>query len=58
MKTEKRYEFKRELLNIHKEGLRDKNLTKAPDEYELPDGLKIVIFEGASPVIKNAVKVG
>jgi len=56
MKTEKRYEFKKDLLKIHKAGLRDKSLTKNEGEFEIPDEFRIVIPSDANEVIKNAVK--
>ena len=56
MHVEKRYEFKRDLLEIHKPGLRDKSARKKDGEFEFFDGFEIVIFEGASPVVINAVK--
>ena len=54
--TEKRYEFKEKLLNVHKAGLRDLKLTKGCDEFEITDGINIVIWEGADPVVLNAAK--
>ena len=56
MHSEKRYDFKRELLKIHKTGLRDTSVIKSEDEFEFFDGIKIVIPEYYTPVIKNAVK--
>ena len=56
MPTEKRYEFKKALLDVHKAGLRDYSQVKADDEFEIENGIGIVIPTDASIVIKNAVK--
>ena len=56
MHEEKRYDFKKELLEIHKSGLRNKNAAKKDNEVEISDGFQIAVFEGASAVVINAVK--
>ncbi len=56
MHTEKRYDFKKELLKIHKADVRDKNELKKSDEFEISDGFKIQLPKSSTPVIINAVK--
>ena len=44
---EKRYDFKRELLKIHKDYRRDPSVKKAENEIEIFDVIAIVLPEGA-----------
>ena len=53
---EKRYDFKRELLNVHKPGLRDFGRKPNADEFVISDGLAVVVPKGADKVIMNAVR--
>lgn len=56
MTNEKRYQFKKDLLNVHKAGLCDKNAVIADDEFVISDGFEIVVLCDIEPVIRNAVK--
>ena len=53
---EKRYDFKRDLLAVHKKGLRDPSLKPAADEFVISDGLAVVVPKDANKVIMNAVR--
>ncbi len=53
---EKRYDFKKELLKIHKEGLRDFSAAPKSDEFEIEDGLAVVVPQDADKVIMTAVR--
>ena len=53
---EKRYDFKRELLNVHKPGLRDFSRKPKDNEFVVSDGLAVVVPKGADKVIMNAVR--
>ena len=53
---ERRYDFKRDLLNVHKKGLRDFSLSPAKDEFVVSDGLAVVVPKDADKVIMNAVR--
>ncbi|MFA7636607.1 MAG: glycoside hydrolase family 20 zincin-like fold domain-containing protein [Monoglobales bacterium] len=52
--AERRYQFKEELLKVHKEGIRNYDLTPEADEFVIGEGIKIVIPEDAGIVIKTA----
>ncbi len=56
LKPEKNYEFKKRLLKIHKENLRDYSLTDRDNELALPDTVSIIIPEDSSEVILNAAR--
>ena len=56
MYIEKRYDFKRELLKIHKDYRRDYTLTKNDDEYEIVDGTVILVPKDCGEVIMTAVR--
>ena len=56
LKKENNYEFRKRLLTIHKEGLRDYNVKPAPSDFEIVDGTLIVISANASDVILAAAK--
>ena len=53
---ERRYDFKRDLLNVHKKGLRDFSRKPATDEFVISDGLAVVVPTDADKVIMNAVR--
>jgi len=55
LKKEKRYEFRKRLLNIHKKDIRDFSSVPGNDELVFKDGLKIVIPENSSEVTLTAV---
>lgn len=54
LKQEKRYDFKKELLNIHKKDVRDFSLIKNDEEFELKNGIAIVLPEDCDDVIMTA----
>lgn len=56
MKTEKHYEFRKRLAQVHKQNIRDHQLTAASDELVLSDGCRIVISPAASEVTVTAAK--
>ena len=53
---EKRYDFKRELLNVHKAGLRDFSRKPKDNEFVISDGLAVVVPVDSDKVIMNAVR--
>ena len=53
---ERRYDFKRDLLNVHKKGLRDPSRKPNADEFVISDGLAVVVPVDADKVIMNAVR--
>lgn len=54
LNKEKRYDFYKRLLPIHKPDRRNKALTPAPDEWEFPDGAVIRLPADADKVIRTA----
>lgn len=56
MIKEQRYEFKRELLEIHKKGRRDNSLKPKDDEFVIPEGLLIVLPENYDSVVLTAAR--
>ncbi len=55
MKTEKNYEFRKELLTVHKKGIRDFSLSCPEDKLALSDNTKICVKCELDSVIKTAV---
>ncbi|MBR5156849.1 MAG: hypothetical protein IKW59_03675 [Clostridia bacterium] len=53
---EKNYQFKIDLLSIHKKDRRDYSLTPTSDEYVIYDGIRLVVPENAGDVIMTAVR--
>ncbi len=49
-------DFKKEMLKLHKKDLRDFSLLPSSDEFEIKDGMRIVIPADASEVILTAAK--
>ena len=56
LQKEKRYEFKSELLQIHKKDRRDYSLEPKADEYVLPDCISLVLPEGYDIVAETAAR--
>ncbi len=56
MKKEKNYEFKKRLLTVHKENIRDDRAKLSDGEAELKNGVKIILPENAGRVIYTAAK--
>ncbi len=56
MTIEKRYEFKNDLMQIHKPGLRDAKLTPHADEFVFTDGTVILLPADADKVITHAAR--
>ncbi len=54
--NEKRYDFRKKMLEVHKKGLRDFSLIPNENELALVSGTKICIEKDASEVIMVAVK--
>ncbi len=54
LKKERRYDFFKRLLPLHKPNLRDRSLTPADDEWALPDGAVIRLPENSDKVIRTA----
>ena len=54
--TQQNYDFRKAMLEIHKKDLRDIAVKPGADEFEIKDGMKIVIDENASDVILTAAK--
>ncbi len=55
-KNENPYDFKTDLLQIHKKDVRNYSLNPQTDEFELCDGIQIVLPDGYNDVIVTAVK--
>ena len=53
---EKRYDFKRELLKVHKDLRRDLTKTLNDNEVELIDGVAIIMPKDSDKVIECAVR--
>ena len=56
LNTEKNYDFRKAMLEIHKKDLRDFSIKPETDEFEIKEGMRIVIDENASDVIITAAK--
>lgn len=56
LQREKDYEFKKRLLTIHPENIRDKSLSPTDGEYEIKDGTVICVPYDASDVIMTGAK--
>jgi hypothetical protein len=47
MRKQEKYEFKKELLQVHKKNRRNKALLPRADELEIKNGIRIVVAEDA-----------
>lgn len=56
MQTEKHYDFRKRLAQVHKPGLRDFDAASADNELELANGCRIIITKDASEVTVTAAK--
>ncbi|MBQ8284231.1 MAG: hypothetical protein IJX75_03970 [Clostridia bacterium] len=56
LKTEKNYDFKTDLLCVHKKGVRDWTLMAAHDEFVFKNGTNIVLLDTDDEVILTAAK--
>lgn len=56
LKKEQRYEFKRELLQIHKKDRRDPSLKARNDEFIINDDFAIVVPQNCDAIILTAAK--
>lgn len=56
LKNEKKYEFRKRLLNIHKRNIRNFDIFPQENELELKNGINIVIPENCSDVILTGAK--
>ena len=56
MKTERPYEFRNRLEEVHKKDRRDYSVIPAENEFEIKDGWEILIDSSASEVILTAAK--
>lgn len=56
MLKEERYEFKKDLLQVHKKDRRDFSLSPKENEFVVPDGLFIVLPESYEDVVLTAAK--
>lgn len=56
MKKEYKYQFKKDLLQIHKKNIRDLSLVPEENEFELKNGLLLVVAEDAGIVTMTAVR--
>lgn len=53
---EKKYQFKEEMLNIHKKDRRDLSLKPCSDEFEIKNGFSLVVPQNAGDVTMTAVR--
>lgn len=56
LKKQKNYDFKAELLCVHKADIRDKNLRPENDEFAFFDGVKIFVQNYDNAVVMTAVR--
>jgi len=56
LKPEMQYDFRKEMLEIHKKKLRDNAIMPSADEFEIKDGFSVVIPDDAAEVILTAAK--
>ena len=56
MRIQEKFEFKKELMQVHKKNRRNKALTPAADEFELSGGIKIVVAEDAGVITMTAAR--
>lgn len=56
LSIEKKYEFRKRLLNVHKNNIRNFSVTANENEFEIKNGVNIVIPENYSEVILTAAK--
>lgn len=54
--TEKHYDFRKKLLQVHKKDIRDFSLIAEKNEFEITHGMRICVEKNASDVIMVAVK--
>ena len=54
--NEKKYEFRNRLKAVHKKDVRDCSLTADCNEFEIVDGVRIVLPENPGKVVDNAAK--
>ena len=53
---EKKYEFRKKLLQVHKKDIRNYDIVPNKDDFEFADGVIITLPENSGEVLKNAVK--
>lgn len=56
LKPEKPYDFKKELLQVHKKGIRNRELLPREDEFDVTDGIRILLPENSDEVIYTAAR--
>ncbi len=56
LKKEHRYEFKKDLLQVHKKDRRDLSLKATPGEFEITNGVNILLPTSCDSVILTAAK--
>lgn len=56
LKKENRYDFKKELLQVHKKDRRDMNFLPCENEFAVDDGIVIVLPEDSDIVVLTAAK--
>lgn len=56
LQKENNYDFKKRLLNIHRNDILDKSLVPDKNEYEIKDGFNIILPDNFSEVITTAAK--
>ena len=56
LREERNYDFKTELLFVHKQGVRKEGLLPQKDEFAFADGVKIFVEDSQNRVIMTAVR--
>ena len=56
LKKEKKYDFRKRMLTLHKPDIRRYDLKPTEDEFELMNGCTVVIPENAGIVVETAAK--
>ncbi|MBE5868726.1 MAG: hypothetical protein E7293_07185 [Lachnospiraceae bacterium] len=54
LKIQKPYDFKTELLEVHKKDRRDKSLTPREDEFAFPEEVRIVLLDNSDVILTAA----
>lgn len=56
LKKQNNYDFKKELLVVHKPNLRDFSINKTSEEFEFTDGTSLIVSNPESAIIMTAVR--
>ena len=54
LKKEQRYEFRKRLMELHKPNIRNYDIVKAENEFEIKDNFSIILSENYDVITKTA----